>query len=267
MKQFNQSREAIERILSRLPADTVVGEFSGRDSAAAILKALESPEITDVLPVMSFAGTEYGGLEGLKENERRLRLRIRELYGTAKTLHPMVIYSSPELWSVLNGRPVHSLIDRYGFYTPCIGCHMYFHLLRVPMAQRLGGKIISGERVSHDGKIKLNQLDASLDAYHQVLESLSVQLIFPIRRVSDGEVIKDLLGWQWEEGTEHPACMYSGNYRRMDGGTGYDPKRLQAFLEEFLIPVSRSLGKILINNPDASVKELQLPLIEWEGGL
>ena len=264
MEHFNQSPEEIENIISKLPADTVIGEFSGRDSVAAIIKAFQSPNINNILPVMTFAGTEYGSLEGLKHNEERLRQRVRDLYGTEKTLHPAVIYSSPKLWSVLNGRPVRSLIDRYGFYTPCIGCHMYFHLLRVPMAGRLAGKIISGERVSHDGRIKLNQLDESLDAYHRVLQNLGVELLFPIREVYDGDGVKDLLGWEWEEGKEHPACMYSGNYRRMDGGTDYSKENLQAFLQEFLIPVSTRLGEILIENPEASLQQLQQPLIDWE---
>ncbi len=264
MEHFNQTHEEIERIIASLPKETVIGEFSGRDSVAAILKAFESPEIKHILPVMSFAGTEYGNLEGLQENEQRLRQRVRALYGEEKTLHPTIIFSNPKLWSVLNGRVVHGLIESYGFYTPCIGCHMYFHLLRVPMARRLGGKIISGERVSHGGKIKLNQLADSLEAYKTVLEKLGVELLFPIREVVDGNAVRDLLGWSWDEGKGHPACMYSGNYRRMDGKTEYSERALRAFLTEFLIPVSVNVGKILIRKPDASLEDLQKPLYEWE---
>lgn len=264
MEHFNQPHEEIRQILELAPKETVIGEFSGRDSVAAILKALESPEINHILPVMSFAGTEYGNLEGLRENEERLRQRVKELYGGKKILYPTVIFSNPKLWSVLNGRPVKSLIDRYGFYTPCIGCHMYFHLLRVPMARQLGRKIISGERVSHEGKIKLNQLDPSLNAYHKVLKSLEVELLFPIREIFEGDTIENLLGWQWQEGKEHPACMYSGNYRQIDGKTDYSKEKLQSFLEEFLIPVSIDLGRILIENPKASLMELQKPLRDWE---
>jgi len=36
---------------------TVVGEFSGRDSVAAIMKAFESEDIKYILPVASFAGS------------------------------------------------------------------------------------------------------------------------------------------------------------------------------------------------------------------
>ena len=264
MEHFNQSYEKIEEILSSLPKDTVIGEFSGRDSVAAILKAFESPSINHIVPVISFAGTEYGNLEGLKDNEKRLRQRVKDLYSEEKILHPIIVFSNPKLWGVLNGRPVHSLVERYGFYTPCIGCHMYFHLLRVPMARRLGGKIISGERVSHGGKIKLNQLNPSLDAYTKVLENLDVKLLFPIRDIVEGDAIKNLIGWEWEEGKEHPACIYSGNYRKMTGATDYSLEGLQTFLKEFLEPVSIRLGEILIKNPNASLQELQKPLYDWE---
>jgi len=266
MEHFNQSHEEIENILASLPRETVIGEFSGRDSVAAILKAFESPDIKDILPVMSFAGTEYGNLEGLKENEERLRQRINKLYGKEKRLHSTIIFSNPKLWSVLNGRPVHALIERYGFYTPCIGCHMYFHLLRVPIARRLGCKIISGERISHGGKIKLNQLKSSLDTYAKVLKNLDVELLFPIRDIVEGDAIKDLLGWEWAEGKEHPACMYSGNYRGMDGVTEYSEEKLQAFLTDFLLPLSIRLGKIIIDDPNASLEELQKPLYDLELG-
>jgi len=141
---------------------------------------------------------------------------------------------------------------------------MYFHLLRVPLARRLGGKIISGERVSHGGKIKLNQLKSSLDTYAKVLEKLDVELLFPIRDIVEGDAIKDLLGWEWAEGKEHPACMYSGNYRGMDGKTNYSEERLQAFLKSFLLPLSIGLGKIIIDHPDAPLEKLQKPLYDWE---
>ena len=132
------------------------------------------------------------------------------------------------------------------------------------MARRLGGKIISGERVSHGGKIKLNQLNPSLDAYAAVLENLDVELLFPIRDILEGDAITELLGWEWEEGKEHPACMYSGNYRKMNGATVYSDEGLRTFLTEFLVPVSIRLGKILIENPNASLQELQKPLWKWE---
>ncbi|MCF8037391.1 MAG: hypothetical protein K9K62_11005, partial [Desulfobacteraceae bacterium] len=45
-----------------------------------------------------------------------------------------------------------------GHYTPCTGCHLYLHAVRIPLARMLGNvPIIGGERESHSGKVKVNQ--------------------------------------------------------------------------------------------------------------
>ena len=264
MEQHSHSLREIENLLQTLSPDTVIGEFSGRDSVAAILQALKDPGINYILPVISFAGTEYGSIQGLKSNYQRLLKRVESLYGKEKHIYPLVYYSNPKLWSVLNGRLVNSLVHTYNFYTPCIGCHMYFHLLRVPMALKIGKQIVSGERLRHDHRVKLNQLGISLDAYKKVLDELNVTLHFPIKEVEEGDRIKDILGWDWEEGEEHPSCVYSGNYADMKKKTCYKKKNLQHFLDDFLVPVSIELGKILTKNPDASLKELEKPLHAWE---
>lgn len=59
-------RDNIYKEISALPPDTVIGEFAGRDSVAAILKALEDDSITNILPIATFAPTEYGDFEILE---------------------------------------------------------------------------------------------------------------------------------------------------------------------------------------------------------
>jgi hypothetical protein len=64
-KSFNElelSKETIN-IIDRNSInlkDIAVGEFSGRDSAAAIIKGMESDDINVVLPIVAFTGTDYG---------------------------------------------------------------------------------------------------------------------------------------------------------------------------------------------------------------
>ena len=45
-----------------------IGEFSGRDSAAAIIKAFENEDIDAVLPILAFTGTDYGEKEIFRNN-------------------------------------------------------------------------------------------------------------------------------------------------------------------------------------------------------
>ena len=65
MQEFIKAN-SINEITEGLPKDTVVGEFAGRDSVAAIIKALEDDSIDKVLPVASFSPTEYGDFKSLE---------------------------------------------------------------------------------------------------------------------------------------------------------------------------------------------------------
>ncbi|MCC5909347.1 MAG: hypothetical protein JJT76_02785 [Clostridiaceae bacterium] len=244
----------IKNILEAIPKDTVIGEFSGRDSVAAIIKALEDPSIQHILPVASLAPAEYGDFQSLETNYQQMVVRVKDLYGESKTIFPLIYYSNPDLWSVINGRFVNDIHRKFDFYSPCIGCHAYFHLLRVPMALKIGRKIISGERESHDGRIKINQLASCLSTYKKISEHFGVELLIPLRHMEDGDEVEKLIGWDWQEGKDHPSCVYSGNYRDIHGRTIYDEEKIQDYLKGFLYPVCIQLGELLLKeeNPDKS---------------
>lgn len=246
MIYWNTDKEEVKRVVTELPEDTVIGEFSGRDSVAAILKALESSDINNVLPIASFAGTEYGDLQSIKANYEKLQKRVAALYGDNKKIHPLIVYSRPELWRVFNGRFTTLLIERYGFYNPCIACHLYFHLIRLPFAKSLGNRIISGERESHDGRIKVNQLGQSLDLYQSVIEHFGVELLMPIRHVASGEEIEELIGWDWGEGKNHPQCVFSGNYRDLAGEALFNEEDLNSYLQSFLFNSGIEVGRFIL---------------------
>lgn len=259
MKQ--KSLKEIYNLIKDLPKDTVIGEYAGRDSVAAILKALEDDSINNILPIASFSPTEYGDFEILESNYDQMVKRIKELYGDKKTIYPLIYYSEFDLWSVLNGRFVDYIIKKFGSYSPCMGCHAYLHVLRVPIALKLSKRIISGERESHDGRVKINQTEESLDAYQRIVKDLGAELIMPIRNMEDGNEVEKLIGWEWKEGKKHQTCAFSGNYKCVDGSVNYDKEKLQEFLDEYLYPVCLALGKLLIEEENPT-KEQMIELLE-----
>lgn len=256
MFRLNTKPEEVESILENLPKSTIIAEFSGRDSVAALMKCLEQSAIKNILPVASFAGTEYGEVDSLYANHTKLVEFTHQKYGHEKRIYPMIIYSNPDLWHALNGRFVTELIQKYGFYTPCIGCHAYFHLLRMPMAKKIGKALISGEREGHEQRIKLNQLGMCLDTYKRILAHFDVELMLPIREAHENKTIEELIGWEWAEGKEHPACVYSGNYRMANGAVTYDAERLEAYLETFLYPACIQLGELLLEKKNPTKAEM-----------
>lgn len=220
--------------------NTIVAEFSGRDSVAAIIKAFQEEEVTHILPVMSFAGTEYGSLTSLIDNYEKLQAYVKEMF-PSKVLYHLLHFSLPDIWHIMNGRFATEMINAYGFYNPCIGCHLYFHGTKVFFSKHFSNVIITGERESHDGKIKVNQLKKTLDVYKEIFEEFNITLWSPLAQISSGQMIQDLIPWTWEEGKDHPNCVLSGNYRDINGKANYDEEDLERYLELYIKPVGRAL--------------------------
>jgi hypothetical protein len=217
-------------------------ELAGRDSVAAALAAVEERGLDTLLPTYVYTGSEHGPFSWIEEALARLTSRLPT---GANVLDPLIM-GSPGFWRALNGGFMGELNRRYGLSPVCVGCHLYLHAVRIPLARLLGvdGKgapIISGERESHDNKIKLNQVAPALDAYAALCSEFGVELMLPIRNVTDGSRIEKILGLAWPEGGEQLGCVLSGNYRGCDGQVDFNPKALIAFLNEFALPLTREV--------------------------
>ena len=172
------SNQMIEeyRALSKL----AIVEIAGRDSVAAAIKSTEEEGFSDLLPTYVYTGTEYGPWSNIEKAVDRLNSRLSEV-----RVHRLLVLGSPGFWKALNGRFVSELISLYGFYTPCLACHLYLHAVRIPLSLMLGKvPVISGERERHDEIIKLNQISEALDFYRDFAAKFEIELRFPLRHVS-----------------------------------------------------------------------------------
>jgi hypothetical protein len=223
-------------------------EIAGRDSIAAAIKALETKQIDAFLPTLAYNGAQYGSLESVEYAVEVLARRV----GREKVLN-LEIIGSPQFWQALTVRFGDLLTEKFGFFTSYVACHLYIHAVRVPLAKRLNCKLlISGERESHDGKIKLNQTETVLDRYAQLISKFNIELYQPLRKMSAGQEIVDLIGEAWPQGERQLKCMVSGNYKNPDGKVDFGPGRRFSdeksaqFLDRFALPLaSASLEKIL----------------------
>lgn len=230
------SVKELER-LAKIP-DLVIGELAGRDSAAAVIFAVEEG-VRDILPTYVYTGTEYGDWTQLDEN---LAFLERALRRKGARLHPPIVLGDPALWAAICGRFSGEIAMRYGPCGFCTGCHLYMHLCRVPLALRIGSNvIISGERESHQGRIKLNQTGPALDAYAEVLSAAGIRLSMPLRFVDSNEEIERAVGPDWTEGGRQLDCVLGRNYEGADGRLICDMPRFRAFLEEFLVPLGKKM--------------------------
>jgi hypothetical protein len=212
-------------------------EIAGRDSVAAAIKGVEEKEFTDLIPTYAYTGTEYGPWSSMERAVRRLTERLPQT-----RVHDPLVLGSPGFWQALNGRFISEIISRYDFFTPCVGCHLYLHSVRIPLAMSLQNiPIITGERERHNGDIKINQTFEVLDLYQRMAELFNIELLMPLRHISEGKQIEEILGFEWHQGKEQLECVLSGNYRMLDSKDVFSEKSVRGFLEDFAVPCSKEI--------------------------
>ncbi|MBC2715102.1 MAG: hypothetical protein HF978_07320 [Desulfobacteraceae bacterium] len=223
-------------------------EIAGRDSVAAAIKSVGENGFTDLLPVYAYTGTEYGAWRSVEQAVKRLSARLPKV-----RIHPLIVVGSPDFWRALNGRYISELISRYNFFSPCPGCHLYLHVIRVPLAKMLGNiPIISGERELHSGQVKINQTGEALDFYLDVAARFNIRLLFPLRYIEQSKEVEDILQIPWERDKDQLECVFSGNYRLCDGSVSPSLKDVNRFFVEFAIPAAEEIVEEYIkgNIPD-----------------
>jgi len=225
--------------------ESLVAEIAGRDSVAAVLKFCEKNSQVRIFPTYVHAPTEYGDFKVIERNVENLGRTLQQKHGIR--LEKLLVLENPLLWRAINGRYISLLIKEFGFYSPCLGCHLYMHILRAPLAITLQSrKIISGERESHDGELKLNQTAKALDAYSEVLKSAGIELLLPIRRTVENSEIESAVGEDWKDSEKQMQCVLSGNYREVTPSE----ESLEKYLRQFLIPAGKELLSAVLAEED-----------------
>ncbi len=248
-----------------------IAELAGRDSIAAAMKVLEEKEVEMLLPVYTYTGTEYGSFGYLESAVEWLKERL----GSGRVGN-LVLLGSPKFWHALNGRWVRELIRRYGFYTPCIGCHVYLHASRIPLAKALGVKsIISGEREFHDGRKKINQISLAISAYRFLLARFDVTLLTPLVKIKSTAQIDEMIGTNWSEMGDQLQCVLSANYRDAMGNLHFGPNhldrdRILGYLSEFTLPIASRIIEGLLRGGRVDYSRIarevleERPRLVWE---
>ena len=236
-------------LLTALAAEpeTAVVELAGRDSVAAGLKAARDLGFKHLVPTYVYTGSEHGDWGTVPAAWRALS----QAAPAGTTVYPLLLLGWPRLWQALCGRFLGGLTRRLGLSPVCPGCHLYLHVMRAPLARMLGNAaVVAGERESHDGRRKLNQVGPALDAYTRAMADLGMELLLPLRHVDRGEEVAAMVGDDWPEGGRQLACVLSGNYLDPAGGLEFDPQALEAYFTRFALPLAvRAVGGAMDGEP------------------
>ncbi len=234
-----------------------VAEIAGRDSIAAIVATARGHDIEAVVPTSVVTGTEYGDPEAPERAMAHALSLLPEV-----EFAPLVRVGDPRMWAALNGRYSRVIGDRFGLYSPCMACHLYMHLSRVPLARALGGApVIAGERESHDGRIKLSQTTLGIDISVEALAATGIELLLPLRHASGTEV-GALVGDAWSAEGGQLECVHSGNYENLDGSVSYDRDAYVAYAESFLRPAGVALAAAIASEREPDFNAIVRTVLE-----
>jgi hypothetical protein len=215
-----------------------VAEIAGRDSIAAAVSAVREHGFSALLPVWAATGTTWGD----EHAPDRAVAHLARLLGTEVEVFPLLGVGSPTLWAALNGRFASVIADRYHLRSPCLACHLYVHLARVPLARAIGGvPVIAGEREAHGSRLKLSQTALGIDACTRVLARAGVALLEPLRHVRDSDTIVEIVGADWPADSRQICCVHAGNYLGLDGSLSYDELAYARWVHGFLEPVGSAI--------------------------
>jgi hypothetical protein len=222
-----------------------IAEIAGRDSIAAVLEATSKRDFKAILPTIAYTGTEFGDWT-IPFHKTEL-LKVELVKKGIKVFNPILL-GAPRLWWRLCGRYVTCLFKKFGFYSPCLGCHLYLHTIRIPLAKKIGCSfVIGGERESHEGKTKINQIGVALEAYISLARKFGIELFLPIRTIAKNKDIEKIIKQPWEEGTEQLGCVLSKNYQDKEGNVSYEECDIAQFFSEFALGEAEEALKDYLN--------------------
>ncbi len=234
-------------------------EIAGRDSVAAAAAAVSERGFETLLPTSVATATEYGD----EDAPAQTALYLAGLLGRDVRVLPALRLGSPRLWAALNGRFASVIAERYRISSPCLACHLYMHLARVPLSLALGGvPVVAGEREAHGGRLKLSQTPLGIDASVRVLARAGVELLEPVRRVRDPEEIAALAGAAWEKRARQLCCVHSANYAGLDGSTAFDELAYARYVHGFLEPAGIAVVDAWGGDPEPDYEGLIRTVLE-----
>jgi hypothetical protein len=246
-------------------------DFAGRDSIAACMQILKDEEIDTVIPVGDIVPSRYGDTDSYSQNWNTLAQLMKKNH-TGIDLKPWFIVDGQDFWKTLNQRYVQQIMEKFGWFTPCVGCHFHFYAMRSVLVEILGHDNIilaSGEKRLHkNGKRKANQTVAAVKAYGKFSLERGIDHRFPIHNFEFEEQIGSLVGAEWKEGGSQMSCIHSGNDQDDNGQLKFTEEQISEMMTEYILPMGKKYIEMKmdagsINNFWDSLDNYSDELLRW----
>ncbi len=232
--------------------DTYIAEIAGKDSIAAVLEATQKFNINNLLGIGIFHRMLYGNWKEPIENFDFIK-KNKEILGIKNTY--FIYLDIKTLFDQLIMRNMAIVQKYFQYWSPCPPCHLLFHMIRIPIAKNYKiTNFITGERKAHDEKIKINQTSKILSLYKDILEKEGINLIQPLKDISNDQEILNKLGSNWNA-PESFKCSCSSNYYDEDGIIPFEYENIKDSIEKFYYPLFSIILHQIILIKDIPKKE------------
>jgi hypothetical protein len=216
---------------------TAIADIAGRDSIAAILKFSDNRLFQELQPLTVYVPVDPLSI-AIRSN---IVMRLKEVLRNQGNLRPLIAIGDLELWRTLNAQYVSLLEKKFGFYTPCIGCHLYINTLKILVARAFNTSLtISGERESHDKKLKINQLPKVLDLMNDFMSKYKIINLQPLRKIVNNSEVELILHTAGFKRNISGTCIFRDNYRGANFKIIPDLKAVIKFLKQFAFPIAKA---------------------------
>ena len=217
-------------------------EVAGKDSIAAIIQAARDYDIKNLFGIGIFHRSFFGNILEPNEHYEYVKdLYNKEDFDSTKFLYLDV----SNLFDRLIIRNIAIVQKYFGYYSTCPPCHLFFHMMRIPIANYYGiTKIITGERELHGDRKKLNQIPEVLSLFKDLLEKEGIELIQPIRKIKNDDEIYEILGKSWKS-ADPLKCSFSKSYYDESGEIPFEIKKILKSLKDFYYPLFSSVVEFI----------------------
>ncbi len=167
------SAEKIDEI-RQIPS-VVVGDIRNPNHVISALKVLSTKKTDAFLPVLSYAGIEYGDWSAFGKYLKQIKALIEKKL-KIYVLDP-VILGAPSFFRALNTSHSAEIKKRFGFYNPCLGCRIYSLALRVPLCKKINSRIIiSGEIITNNNETDAFKIHENLNSCSLLMKGFGIDL-------------------------------------------------------------------------------------------
>ena len=234
---------------------TYIAEIAGKDSIAAVHKIMRERAPATIIPTVVYTGTEYGDFSSYTRSIDYLT-KCGQLYGVS--VEKTMILHNEMLWNYICVKYSNLLFQTYGIYTPCIMCHLFTHLLRIPIyLERKCEGIITGERYSHKGKLKANQQQDTISLFRSLFSGHRIALIQPLIDTEDTIIVDaEIKDYSYISTINDLKCVLSGNMSGVSLEEEENLLKLRRYLDCFVSPVGEYLLQCYTKRLEIQYEEL-----------